>query len=290
MQTIKIKAPAKINLTLDILNKREDGFHNIESIMQTVSLYDVITITIDENIKQNRIEISGNNPQIPYDKTNLAYISAEKFLKEANITGYKINIYLEKYIPVAAGLAGGSSDAAAVLYGLNKMFNNILESDIIDNLASQMGSDINFCLHGGTQVASSRGEILKKIQTPDLNIIIVKPKDIFISAREAYNKYSALINKPQYQSSELMIRAINENNLVDISKFIHNGLENAILPDYPQLQKIKNELLKAGCLNTIMSGSGPSIFGILPDKNKLQLKFCDCDVFYTETINTGVTA
>ncbi|MDD3014712.1 MAG: 4-(cytidine 5'-diphospho)-2-C-methyl-D-erythritol kinase, partial [Candidatus Gastranaerophilales bacterium] len=284
--SIKVKAPAKINITLEVLNKREDGYHNIESIMQAVSLYDYLTISV-ENSERTVIEISGNNTLIPYDKTNLAYKSAEKYLDKAGIINKKINIYIEKYIPVAAGLAGGSSNAAAVLFGLNKIFNNPLKQEILSALASEIGADVNFCLYGGTQMATSRGEILKPIETPHLNIIIVKPKDLFISAKEAYDKYSKLKNKLSYQPTEFMLDAIKQNNPEAIAKLIHNVLEDAILPDYPQIQKIKQTLIKAGCLNVIMSGSGPSVFGILPD-DRQRIDINNCDLFYVSTLTTGI--
>lgn len=287
MQMIKVKAPAKINLTLEIINKRADGFHNIESIMQAVSLYDIITIEVEDDSNIS-IDISGNNPLIPYDKTNLAYKAAEKFLNNANIKNKKININIEKNIPVAAGLAGGSSDAAAVLFGLNEIFKNIMNKQSIDTIASNMGSDINFCLYGGTQIASSRGEMLNSISTPDLNLIIIKPKDIFISAKEAYMKYSALKDKPVFQSSGLMNKAIEENNFKKISQLLNNGLEKAIIPDYPKIKEIKEKLIKSGCLNAVMSGSGPSVFGILSDNDRLNFDFPDCDVFYANTIKSGV--
>jgi len=287
MQTIKVKAPAKINLTLEVLNKREDGYHNIESIMQTVTLYDYLTISIEDS-ERSVIEISGNNPLIPYDKTNLAYKSAEKFLNKAGITGKKISIYIEKHIPVAAGLAGGSSDAAAVLFGLNKIFNNLLKQEIISGLASEIGADVNFCLIGGTQIATSKGDILKSIDTPHFNMIIVKPKDLFISAKEAYDKYSKLKSKPSYQPAEIMVNAIKQNSPESIAQLLHNGLEEAILPDYPKIQKIKETLIEAGCLNAIMSGSGPSVFGILPDDRQICIDMDNYDVFFASSITKGI--
>lgn len=288
MQRIKVKAPGKINLTLEILNKREDGYHNIESIMQAVSLYDYLTVSVEDSSENYVIEISGDCPLIPYDSSNLAYKSAEKFIVEAGITNKKISIHIEKHIPVAAGLAGGSSDAAAVLFGLNKIFNDTLEQETLSNLASELGADVNFCLFGGTQIATSKGEILKSIDTPNLNLVIVKPKDMFISAKEAYDKYSQLENKPSYNQADSLVQAIRQNIPEAIAPLIHNGLEEAILPDYPQIQEIKKTLINAGCINAMMSGSGPSVFGILPERKKISADFYNCDVFYASTIKTGV--
>ena len=291
MKTIKIKTPAKINLTLEVLDKRPDEYHNIQSIMQAVSLYDYLTITVEDiEDHDNVIEISGNNSIIPYDKSNLAYISAQKFLEKTGIIRAKVSIYLEKNIPVAAGLAGGSSNAAGVLFGLNELLGKILDTELLSVLASQIGADVNFCLHGGTQLATLKGEKLQKIATPDLNIIIVKPKDLFISAKEAYVKYSKLDNKPETRNTELMIEAIKENNAKKIAVLLNNGLEAAILDDYPVIKGIKSYLIEKGCLNALMSGSGPSVFAIYDKSIDLsEIKKVYDEVFEVSTISSGVT-
>jgi len=291
MKTIKVKTPAKINLTLEILNKREDGYHNIESIMQAVRLYDFISITVQDNSNQeNSIEISGNNPLIPYDKSNLAYISAEKFLNKSGIANKKINIYIEKNIPVAAGLAGGSSNAAGVLFGLNKLFNNILDTSQISVIASEIGADVNFCLHGGTQLATGKGENLKKLSTPDLNIIIVKPKNLFISAKEAYENYANINRKPKYIGSNSMINAISKNNPETISQLLNNDLEAGILEHYQEISKLKNKLKEIGCTNTLMSGSGPSVFGVYTGEIKYsELVNPEYNTFKVKTIACGTS-
>ena len=284
---VQAKTPAKINLTLEIVKKREDGFHEINSIMQAVNLYDILTISIDDQLqRENLIQISGDNPEIPYDSTNLAYKSAELFLNKAEISNKKISIHLEKKIPVAAGLAGGSSNAAGVLLSLNSLYNDILDTETINDLASKLGSDINFCLWGGTQIASSRGEILTRIKTPELNIIIVKPSDLFISAKDAYEKYSGLDPKPEFQNPALILKAINENNPEKIACLLHNALEDAILPDYSKILDIKNKLIAAGCINSMMSGSGSSVFGIY--KNTPDFYFKNAGVFKAVTVNNGV--
>lgn len=289
MKTIKVKTPAKINLTLEILKKRQDGYHNIKSVMQAVSLYDFITITVESHTnKANLIKILGNSPIIPYDKSNLAYISAEKFLNKAEISNKEINIYIEKYIPVAAGLAGGSSNAAGVLLGLNEIFENILNFESISDLASQIGADVSFCLNGGTQLTTSKGEKLEKLSpTPLLDIIIVKPVNLFISAKEAYNKYSLLDKKPETHFTESMILAIKRNNPEKIAKLLTNNLESAILKDYPEITDIKNFLLKNGCLNALMSGSGPSVYGIYNTNFIFPKKSC-IEIYKATTINHGV--
>jgi 4-diphosphocytidyl-2-C-methyl-D-erythritol kinase len=290
MKTIKVKTPAKINLTLEILNKREDGYHNIQSIMQAVNLYDILTITVDDIQEENIIEISGNNPLIPYDSSNLAYKSVDRYLNRAGITNKKIDICIEKHIPVAAGLAGGSSNAAGVLFGLNMIFDDLLEMSVLDELAAQMGSDINFCLHGGTQLTTSRGEILQKIPTPAMNIIIVKPDDLCISTKEAYTKFSELEYKPEARNPDVMINAIKENNIEKIALLLNNHLEEAVLDNYPQVLDAKDKLIAKGCLNAVMSGSGPSVFGIYTEQIDFsELKKVYKDVFEVTAVDKGVS-
>lgn len=290
MKSLKVKTPAKINLTLEIIGKRPDGYHEIQSIMQAVSLYDYITITIeDKEEKANNIEISGNNPLIPYDKTNLAYISAEKLLNKAGITNKSISIFIEKNIPVAAGLAGGSSNAAGVLFCLNELLNSPLRIQDLSDLASEIGADVNFCLHGGTQLATSKGERLEKIKTVPFNALVCKPKKLFISAKEAYDKYSNLPVKPSSFNSKLMVDAINHNDLEKITLLLNNGLEEAILPDYPEILDIKHSLIEKGCLNALMSGSGPSVFGIYVRPIEFSKFITDADIFEVKAVENGVT-
>ncbi|MEI7473659.1 MAG: 4-(cytidine 5'-diphospho)-2-C-methyl-D-erythritol kinase [bacterium] len=288
MKKIKVKTPAKINLSLEIIKKRDDSFHEIDSIMQAINIFDELEITVSDNIsKDNIIELSGKSKLIPYDNTNLCWIAANKFLEQAKINSCKINISIKKNIPVAAGLAGGSSNAAGVLKGLNSLFNDILSETDLHKLASSMGSDINFCLDGGTQRATSRGEILEKINTPDLNIAVVKPKDLFISAKEAYVRYAEIPEKPKYLSPESMLESINANSSEDISKLLLNHLEDAILPAYTQIKSLK-ALLKERCLNAIMSGSGPTVFGIYNKDIIIEDLFAENECFKAKSIKNGI--
>ena len=287
---IQVKTPAKINLILEVLHKRSDGFHEIQSIMQAIDLCDVLTIEMKSlKTKENKIELSGNSDKIPYDETNLVYRAAEMFLQEAKKTGKEIKIHIEKNIPVSAGLAGGSSNAAGTLWGLNQICKKPLTPVQLHDIAANLGSDVSFCLEGGTQMAASRGEVLSKIYTPELKIVVIKPKKIFISAKEAYEKYSKLSKKPGSEGIEEMESAIYRDNLDKIPILIHNHLENAVLPDYPQLQAIKDYLTKKGCKNPLMSGSGPSVFGIYEDEIDLSDINSGWEYFLTNTINTGVS-
>ncbi len=249
---IKISCPAKINLTLEILNKREDGFHNIKSIMQTISLYDYLTISAVEDSFYN-IQLSGNSPEIPYNEKNLVYKACEAFLKKSGIKA-NIDIYIEKHIPVSAGLAGGSTDAAGTLFGLNELFDRPLSRSEIHNLCSELGSDLNVCLEGGCVLAQGRGEIIKKLDiNMDYPLTLIKPKNLGISAKEAYTKYASLKDKPQNNMTEKLLEAFRSN--LEIKNFLYNDLETAVFKDYPELRTIKKSIPEA-----IMSGSGSTYF------------------------------
>ena len=252
MKTVCVKCPAKINLTLEIVNKREDGFHNIKSVMQLVSLHDFLNIEVSPS-KVNSINLLGNSPEIPYDESNLVYKATELFLNTAGLSGYEININIEKNIPVSAGLAGGSTDAAGTLYGLNKIFNSPFKNQELHILASKLGSDLNVCLEGGCLLATSRGEVISKLPVIDMPVTIIKPKNLGISAKEAYTKYSAKEIKPQNNMTEKLINALNTGE--NIEKYLYNDLEYAVFDDYEELQYIKSKLP-----NSIMSGSGSAYF------------------------------
>ena len=256
MKNITIKCPAKLNLTLEVVNKREDGFHNINSIMQLISLYDYLYISVEKSDK-NKISLSGNSSEIPYNEKNLVYKAANLFLKEVKAEGYKIDIKIEKNIPIAAGLAGGSTDGAGTFYGLNILFDNIFPKEKLHRLCAELGSDLNVCLEGGCLLATSRGENVEKLPFIEYPVTLIKPKNLGISAKEAYTKYSAKEIKPKYYNTEKMIDALKNNN--DIKPFLYNDLEYAVFDDYEELQFIKSKLP-----NSIMSGSGSTFF-ILED-------------------------
>ena len=244
MTSLKVKCPAKINLDLKVTGKRPDGFHNIESTMQTINLYDVLTISvIDSDI--NEIYLEGNSPAIPYDERNLAYKAAGLFLKTIKVSPKTVLIYIEKNIPVAAGLAGGSTDGAGTLYGLNRLMNNPLSEDELHKLCAQLGSDLNVCLKGGCLQTSGRGEIITPAEYKEYEISLIKPINLGISAKEAYTKFSEKLAKG--------IDIGSGGNYV-------NDLEWAVINDYPELQYIKEKYP-----NAIMTGSGPTYYMINDD-------------------------
>ncbi len=232
-KTIKVKCPAKINLDLRVFPRdKETGFHPIKSIMQTINLFDYLTVQITEG---DEVKLSGSSSEIPYDEKNICYKAAKLFL-DAIDKKYKIDIYIEKNIPVCAGLAGGSTDGAGVLYALNKLLNNPLNEDKIFEIASNLGSDLNFCLKGGTRLCQGKGDNMIEMPFYDFKLSLVKPKNLKISAREAYEAFDNL-------SKESDMR---------------NDLEFALIDKYEELQYLSSKGLQ-------MSGSGPTYF--LRDKN-----------------------
>lgn len=276
---IRIKCPAKINLTLEILNKRVDGFHNIKSIMQMISLYDYLDISIEESQK-NEILLNGTSNEIPYNEKNLVYKAVDLYLKEANINNAKIKIFIEKNIPISAGLAGGSTDAAGTIFGLNSIFKKF-NLEELNKICATLGSDLNVCLNGGCLLATSRGEVTKKLPNINYNVSLIKPKNLGISAGEAYKKYSLKKIKPQNNMTEKMIEAINNNQ--DIKPYLYNDLEYAVFDDYKELQKIKKEYP-----NSIMSGSGSTYFILEKIEKKLPEK--DFEIYNNlEFIQEGVS-
>ncbi len=252
MKNIRIKCPAKINLTLEIVNKREDGFHNIKSVMQLISLYDYLNISAEE-AANSQIILSGDSSEIPYNEKNLVYKAADLFLKKTGIKNKLIKINIEKNIPISAGLAGGSTDGAGALLGLNEIFDKPLNNNDLNDLCASLGSDLNVCLEGGCLLATQRGEKVQKLPTISMPVTLIKPKNLAISAKEAYTKYSLKKFKPAHNMTEKLIELLN--NKQDIKEALYNDLEYAIFDDYKELQFIKSKLP-----NSIMSGSGSTYF------------------------------
>lgn len=252
MKQIKVKTPAKINLTLEILNKRPDGFHNLQSIMQAISLYDFLTVRID-NSTENVIELTGNSDKIPYDETNIVHKAVTRYIDKAQIKNTKFQINIEKHIPVAAGLAGGSANAAGVLYALNKLFNNCLTNEEIDEICASLGSDVNFCLKGGCALCTSRGEETEKLPFYEQAVSIIKPKNLGISTKEAYKSFSELDDKSILDNTTKLKQLLLQKKFD--KSLLYNSFEKALFPKYNELKKIKDEVK-----NSLMSGSGSTFF------------------------------
>lgn len=244
MTSIKVRCPAKINLDLKVTGKRPDGFHNIESTMQTISLYDVLTISVIDS-EVGEIHLDGNSNEIPYDEKNLVYKAVELFLKTVKAPPKTVLIYIDKKIPVSAGLAGGSTDAAGTLFGLNILMDNPLSDEELHKLCAELGSDLNVCLKGGCLKASGRGEIISPQEFKHMNISLIKPIILGISAKEAYTKFSYKVAK--HLDTETREKYVND-------------LEWAVINDYPELRYIKEKYP-----NSIMTGSGSTYFMVNAD-------------------------
>lgn len=279
MQQIKIKTPAKINLTLEILNKREDGFHNIQSIMQMIDLFDYLTINIEE-ASIFEIKLSGTSDKIPYDEKNIVHKAILAFVEYTNISPHRFEVYIEKNIPTEAGLAGGSSNAAGTIFALNKLFSDKLSEKELHLLCSKLGSDLNVCLKGGCILATGRGEKVEALPFINSPVSLIKPKYLGISAKEGYQAFAELENKPNLNNTEKMIKALKTGQ--SIENLLHNDLEYGVFTKYKKLQTIKKAYP-----NSIMSGSGSTYF-VLQQELETELS----SDFWTKSelkfINTGV--
>ena len=280
---MKIKAYGKVNISLDVVGKREDGYHLLSMIMQNIDLYDEIEV----EKQQCGITLECNKSYVPVDNRNLAYKAAEIFKERYDIVdGVKINI--EKNIPVSAGLAGGSTDAAAVLKVMNELFNvNATEEELME-LGLKLGADIPYCIHGGTALCEGIGEIITPIKSfKDKIIVLVKPA-FGVSTKEVYKNFN-LEKVKQHPKTAEIINAIENDELNFVANNMKNLLENVTLRKHKILIKIKEEMNACGAINSMMSGSGPTVFAFFDDMLKAQrcfekMKKKYSDVFITRTI------
>ena len=262
---MRLRAFAKINLGLDILRKREDGYHEVRMIMQTIQMYDVLEM---KKVKKPGISLSVNYPYIPSDERNLVYKAAKLLMDEFQIKE-GVDIRLEKFIPVAAGMAGGSSDAAAAMVGINHLFKlGLSEKDLMDR-AVNIGADVPYCIMRGTALAEGIGEKLTRIaQVPDCYVLIGKP-GIGVSTKTAYE--SLQLDKIQsHPDIDGMIRDIENGNLLAMTDKMGNVFESGIIGKYPVIGEIKDLMEANGALKAMMSGSGPTVFGIFDDREKME--------------------
>lgn len=258
---VTIDAPAKINLFLNIMGRRSDGYHIVTMVMQSVSLFDEITVADDDSAE---ISVSCSDDSVPCDETNTAYMAAKAFLEKNGLINKGVNIKIKKNIPSQSGLAGGSADAAAVLHALNKIFDTKLTDDELADIGELVGADVPFCVYGGTMTADGIGTILTPLpDMPKCSILIVKPK-ISVSTKEAYEK-SDLLGYDNLRSKEHMTEAICGANLRDISKQLYNKFEEVM--DISEVKAIKQIMIENGALGSAMSGSGSAVFGIFDKKS-----------------------
>lgn len=264
MDELIIESYGKINLGLDILYKRKDGYHELKTIMQQISLKDIITIKeIEEGIV-----IESNSSQIPLDSTNLVYKVWDK-LRGLAINPKGIHIMIHKEIPVAAGLAGGSTNAASVLKGLNKFWNLGLSEEDLRIIGKDLGADIPYCIMGGTALAEGIGEKLTKLNDfSGKHILLINP-GIGISTEDVYSKLN--LENVKRMDIEKIIESIENDDLESLAKNMTNGMEKVVIDENPIIGEIKEDILGCGALGALMSGSGPTVFGLFDDETKLDL-------------------
>jgi len=263
MKKMQLKALAKINLGLDVLRKREDGYHEVRMIMQNVHIYDQIQL---EKCEQEGIHVKTNLYYLPSNENNLVYKAAKLLWDEFEISG-GLRIDLEKHIPVAAGMAGGSSDAAAVLFGVNRMYGLGLSMEELMERGVKIGADVPYCIMRGTALSEGIGEILSPLPPmPPCYIVVAKP-GISVSTKFVYENLRA--NELEYHPDiDGMIKALENQDLRELAACMENGnvLETVTVPAYPVIQKLKETMLHHGALASLMSGSGPTVFGIFENR------------------------
>ncbi|MBF2014140.1 MAG: 4-(cytidine 5'-diphospho)-2-C-methyl-D-erythritol kinase [Rivularia sp. T60_A2020_040] len=310
MRSYNLIAPAKINLYLEIIGDRHDGYHELAMILQSIELADQIDLEAND---VQLIRLRSDSKEIPVDKSNLAYRAADLMVQEfpdSFATYGGVDITLHKRIPVAAGLAGGSTDAAAVLVGIDLLWKLGLTKSELEELAAQLGSDIPFCIGGGTAIATRRGEILSPLSgLGGIYIVLAKYRSLSVSTAWAYNTYRSLFGHTYIKDTESLaargnavhsgdiVQAITRQDAKEIAQKMHNDLEKVVLPEYPQVLQLKESFAKYDILGTMMSGSGPSVFALCESQEKAeQVKLSmreeipdmDLELFVTRLITHGI--
>lgn len=259
-----VRAPAKINLSLDVLYKRNDGYHEVEMVMTTIDLADRLELTL---LEDSKIRICSHNRFVPDDERNLAY-QAAKLLQDTFSVREGVQISIEKNIPVAAGLAGGSSDAAAVLRGLNELWELGLSLDELAAIGAKIGSDVSFCVYGGTALAQGRGEIITELPTPPICWVILAKPSVGVSTAEIYRRLN-IVNMKQAHTKQ-MIKALHNNCYKQMCQNMGNVLESVTLKMYPEVALVKQQMIRFGADAVLMSGSGPTVFGLVQHDSRMQ--------------------
>ena len=262
--TITRKAYAKINLGLDVVRRLPNGYHEVRMIMQNVGIYDVLTFAKAEE----GILLQVDNQEVPSDGNNLICKAAKLLLETAGIQG-GVHITLEKNIPIAAGMAGGSTDAAAAFLGINELYEIGYDIEQLKALGVKIGADVPYCIQGGTALAEGIGEVLSELPAPPACHLLVAKPDINVSTKFVYENLRA--NELEYHPDiDGMIKALDLGDLKGITDRLGNVLETVTVPAYPIIQEIKGVMLAAGAENALMSGSGPTVFGIFTNKDQAE--------------------
>ncbi|MCR5295747.1 MAG: 4-(cytidine 5'-diphospho)-2-C-methyl-D-erythritol kinase [Lachnospiraceae bacterium] len=282
---MELKATAKINLGLDVLRKREDGYHEVRMVMQMTGMYDRLVLT--PLSKRGGIFLKTNHAYIPENENNLAYKAAKLLMDEFSVSD-GLSIRLDKFIPVAAGLAGGSTDAAAVLNGVNELFHLGLSREELMERGGKIGADVPYCILGGTALAEGIGEKLSPLPAmPSCSILLAKPP-VFISTKEVYGALRA-DSIERHPDIDGIIDALKRQELRELSSLMGNVLEDVTAPMHPVIREMEREMEEGGALRAVMSGSGPTVFGLFDDydaarkcRNGMRKKYSSARIFLTE--------
>lgn len=275
MNYLEIPAHAKINISLDVLGKREDGYHELRMIMQSLELHD--TVCLEKSGEGIRLECGSK--WVPEDCTNTAWKAADLMRRSFGIRdGLRIQII--KRIPVAAGLAGGSSDAAAVLRGINEMFDLGLGNDELRKLGKQIGADVPYCIEGGTRLAEGIGEILTELPSfGGVDAVLIKP-DIGVSTPWVYRNLNlSEIKERDRPDTELLAEAIKRKDIMTVAQNMKNVLELVTISRYDIIGRIKNNMVRSGAAGSMMSGSGPAVFGLFMDTDAARAAYGELSAF-----------
>ena len=283
-----VRARAKINLTLDVTGRREDGYHTVEMVMQSIALHDTVRVTTIHGEKKPRgIVLSCSLPFLPTDERNLAYRAAELFYKETGALLETCEIHIEKRIPVAAGLAGGSTDAAAVLRALNALHTAGLTDDELCEMGLKLGADVPFCLRGGTMLAQGIGEELSLLpDMPHCGVVLCKPP-FAVPTKEVYQEIDC-VDILEHPDNTGMMAALNQEDYEGVCAYLSNVMETVTAAKRRQIGEIKSFLAENGADGTLMSGSGPTVYGLFSDESRAKtaakmLRRRFADTFLTET-------
>lgn len=258
---ISLKALAKINLGLDVVRRREDGYHEVRMIMQTIHLYDRLDI---KRTKESGIQIQTNLSFLPVNENNLIYKAAKLLMDEFSITD-GVSVKLDKRIPVAAGMAGGSTDAAAMLFGMNRLFSLGLTKRQLMERGVQIGADVPYCIMRGTALAEGIGEELSPLAPMVKCPVLIAKPSISVSTKFVYQNLK-LDDATIHPDIDRLIDDIRAKNLYDIAAHMGNVLETVTIPNYPVIDEIKKHMLSHGAVGAMMSGSGPTVFGLFDDE------------------------
>jgi len=294
--SLSLKAPAKINLYLEITGNRPDGYHELVMVLQSINLCDRLDLRLTGS---DKIHLHCDHPEVPTDETNLAY-KAAKLLQDLYPDFGGVEITITKNIPIGAGLAGGSSDAAAVLVGIDRLWNLGLTQGELRELSAQLGSDVPFCIGGGTVLAVGRGELLSPLPAlENLALVICKPRKLGISTVWAYQTFRSqgllAISSHGGNSSQMLaaIASRDQSSHRQIARLLYNDLERVVLPAHPQIAQLKQNLAAQECLGVLMSGSGSTVFAVAQnlesaDRIAASIDQDDTDVWVTTSSINGI--